>query len=112
MGMLSSAFVAPGLGRTEAGRAESAVSMRAAGEYTGFVPDMQRRTLMNLVVTAATLVPTFVLLGGYILFFIPPMDSGSGGGTAVGDQDGNPIKLSDWMKTHRNKDRELVQGLK
>jgi len=110
--MLSIAFVAPSFGRAEMGRAESAVSMRAGGEYTGFVPDMQRRTLMNLVVVAATAVPTLVLLGGYIYYFYPQVSAGGGGPTVAGDINGNPIKLEDWLKTHRPEDRELVQGLK
>eukprot|EP00420_Gonyaulax_spinifera_P024926 CAMPEP_0197889636 /NCGR_PEP_ID=MMETSP1439-20131203/24447_1 /TAXON_ID=66791 /ORGANISM="Gonyaulax spinifera, Strain CCMP409" /LENGTH=73 /DNA_ID=CAMNT_0043509621 /DNA_START=59 /DNA_END=276 /DNA_ORIENTATION=+ len=44
--LLSNAFVAPS--PPAAGRGQSAVSLRATGEYTGFVPDMQRRMLMNL----------------------------------------------------------------
>eukprot|EP00420_Gonyaulax_spinifera_P030249 CAMPEP_0197878286 /NCGR_PEP_ID=MMETSP1439-20131203/6711_1 /TAXON_ID=66791 /ORGANISM="Gonyaulax spinifera, Strain CCMP409" /LENGTH=70 /DNA_ID=CAMNT_0043497687 /DNA_START=83 /DNA_END=291 /DNA_ORIENTATION=+ len=48
---LSSAFVAPSPPAT--GRGQPAVSLRATGEYTGFVPDMQRRMLMNLITVAA-----------------------------------------------------------
>eukprot|EP00448_Togula_jolla_P007438 CAMPEP_0170606442 /NCGR_PEP_ID=MMETSP0224-20130122/20515_1 /TAXON_ID=285029 /ORGANISM="Togula jolla, Strain CCCM 725" /LENGTH=59 /DNA_ID=CAMNT_0010931525 /DNA_START=20 /DNA_END=196 /DNA_ORIENTATION=- len=47
--MLSNAFVAPNMGVANS-RDVSMVATRAAGEYTGFVPDLQRRTLMNLVV--------------------------------------------------------------
>ena len=89
----------------------SVVAMRSTGEYTGFVPDMQRRTLMNLVVTAATAVPVSVLLGGYILYFIPVSQGGGGGAQVCGDEDGNPIKLATWVKNHKPKDYDLVQGL-
>jgi len=108
--MFSSAFVAPGMG--QAGRAESAVSLRAGGEYTGFVPDMQRRTLMNLVVVAATGVPVLVMLGGYIWYIVPNVGGGGGGATMCGDKAGNPVSLEGWKKTHKDNERELVQGLK
>jgi cytochrome b6-f complex iron-sulfur subunit len=108
--MLSSAFVAPG--RLGAARAESAVALNAGGEYTGFVPDMQRRTLMNLVVVAATGVPTLVLLGGYLWFFYPNVGGGGGGATQCGDKGGAPVSFEGWKKSHRENERELVQGLK
>merc|ERR1712232_803973 len=110
--VLSSAFVAPASGRVGAARAESSVAMQAGGEYTGFVPDMQRRTLMNLVVVAATAVPTLVLLGGYIYYFYPNVGGGGGGATLCGDKSGAPVSLEGWKKTHKYNDRELVQGLK
>merc|ERR1719240_1933743 len=104
---LDACFV-PGQGPAALTRADPRVAMHyAAGEYKGFVPDMQRRTLMNLVVVAATAVPAGVLLGGFLYFFLPVLPSDSSAGQAVGDSDGNPVKLADWMKTHRNKDREL-----
>eukprot|EP00416_Gambierdiscus_australes_P020318 CAMPEP_0171061510 /NCGR_PEP_ID=MMETSP0766_2-20121228/4483_1 /TAXON_ID=439317 /ORGANISM="Gambierdiscus australes, Strain CAWD 149" /LENGTH=88 /DNA_ID=CAMNT_0011517201 /DNA_START=42 /DNA_END=304 /DNA_ORIENTATION=+ len=59
--LLSSAFVAPAW-RTAATQGQPVVAMRATGEYTGFVPDMQRRMLMNLVTVAASAVPVGVLL--------------------------------------------------
>mmetsp|Transcript_90365 Transcript_90365/g.255914 ORF Transcript_90365/g.255914 Transcript_90365/m.255914 type:complete len:232 (+) Transcript_90365:49-744(+) len=108
---LATTFVAP-LRHTGAPRAQSAVAVRSAGEYTGFVPDMQRRMLMNLVTVAASAVPVAVLLGGYILYFIPQTGGGSGGAQLCGDVTGAPIKLADWVKGHKPNDRELVQGLK
>jgi len=112
--LLSTAFVAPGrAGEALGPRASSPVALRSAsGEYTGFVPDMQRRTLMNLLVVAITAVPALVVLGGYAFYFYPPLPGGGAGGVPAGDVDGNPITLATWMKTHREGDRELVQGLK
>jgi len=86
--------------------------MKATGEYTGFVPDMQRRMLMNFVVIAVTAVPTLVMIGGYIFYFYPQVSAGGSGPITAGDINGNPIKESDWLKTHRPEDRELVQGIK
>jgi len=109
--VLSEAFVAPGL-RTASARVSSPVSLRSTGEYTGFVPDMQRRMLMNLVTVAASAVPVLVLLGGYLWYFIPQTGGGGSGAALAGDINGNPIKISDWVKAHKPNDRELVQGLR
>jgi len=109
--LLSSAFVAPSP-PSAAGRGQSAVSLRATGEYTGFVPDMQRRMLMNLITVAATAVPVAVLLGGYIYYFIPQTGGGGGGASLCGDITGAPVSLDKWVKGHKPNDRELVQGLK
>jgi len=89
-----------------------AVGMLAGGEYTGFVPDMQRRQLMNFVVVASAAVPVSVLLGGYLYYFYPVVDGGAGGATPCGDVDGNPVTLEGWVKSHKDNERELVQGLK
>merc|ERR1712008_623942 len=70
---LSVAFTSPG---RPSATPRSVVAMRSTGEYTGFVPDMQRRTLMNLVVVAAAGVPASVILGGYLLYFVPVAKSG------------------------------------
>merc|ERR1719161_3053091 len=92
------AFVAPSW-RGAPSRAErtGVVSMSATGEYTGFVPDMQRRMLMNVVVVAVTAVPVLVMLGGYAFYFFPQVSAGGGGPTVAGDINGNPIKLTDWL---------------
>ena len=43
-----------------------------------FVPDLQRRTIMNLVLLGGAAVPVAWLAGGFIYFFVPP--GGGGGG--------------------------------
>jgi len=84
----------------------------AAGEYTGFVPDMQRRQLMNFVAIAATIIPVGVLLGGYIWYLVPPTKGGAGGAVLAGDVTGAPVSFDGWMKTHKASSfPELVQGL-
>merc|ERR1712039_684472 len=108
--LCSSAFVAP-TWRSTPSRSQQAsqITANAAGEYTGFVPDMQRRQLMNFVAVAASAVPALVILGGYAYYFFPPLPAGGGGGTVCGDINGNAVSLASWLKTHKPGDRELVQ---
>jgi cytochrome b6-f complex iron-sulfur subunit len=110
----STAFAAPGLrASSSVGRAQSAVALQSgSGEYTGFVPDMQRRVLMNLIVVAVCAVPALVVLGGYAFYFFPNVGGGGGGATAVGDINGAAVPLKKWVSGHKDNDRELVQGLK
>jgi len=105
---VSSTFVAP----RGAPRGVSVQVGAGGGEYTGFVPDMQRRQFMNFIVVATTAVPALVLAGAYIWYIVPPEVGGAGGGTVCGDIDGVPIKLSAWTTNHKDNDRDLVQGLK
>ncbi|CAK0874759.1 unnamed protein product [Prorocentrum cordatum] len=115
----SQAFVAPSarIG-TAAGRVQSAVALNSgSGEYTGFVPDMQRRVLMNLIVVAVCAVPALVVLGGYAFYctvadFFPKLGGGGGGASPVGDINGAAVPLKKWVAGHKDNDRELVQGLK
>ncbi|CAJ1370588.1 unnamed protein product [Effrenium voratum] len=103
------AFVAPRLATNRQMR--GGVQMQA-GEYTGFVPDMQRRQLMNFVLVTTAGIPVLVALGCYLWYFVPPVASGGGGAQLCGDLDGNPVTLESWVKGHKDNDRELVQGLK
>jgi len=93
-------------------RDASTISVNSGGQYTGFVPDMQRRTLMNLVVVIATAIPAGVVLGGWLYAFYPIEPVNPGGGVVAGDINGTPVKLSGFLKGKRAKDRELVQGVK
>ncbi|CAE7287452.1 PKAR, partial [Symbiodinium microadriaticum] len=54
----------------------SAVQMQAGGEYTGFVPDLQRRQLMNFVLVTTAGIPVLVALGCYLWYFVPPVAGG------------------------------------
>jgi cytochrome b6-f complex iron-sulfur subunit len=112
---LSQTFAAPLVSQPMIGALTTrsgSVTMAVGGEYTGFVPDMQRRILMNLVCVAATAVPFLVCLSGYALYFYPVLPSGGGGGVPVGDINGKPITLQGWLKENRAGARKLVQGLK
>lgn len=116
--VLHDAFVAPALGAQQHRLQQrtvttSSIPMMSGGEYRGFVPDMQRRMLMNLVVVATSAVPVGVLLGGFIWFVVPPEEGGGTAGQKVGDPDGAPVALDKWMSTHKaGSNPELVQGLR
>jgi len=77
-----------------------------------FVPDMERRNLMNLLLagTVGLNVAAFGL--PYVYFFVPPKEAGVGAGAYALDALGNEIKEKDWLETHPAGDRSLVQGLK
>ena len=66
-----------------------AVRMSAAeGEI---VPDMQRRTIMNLVLLGGAGVPVLWLAGGFIYFLVPPGGGGGGAGLVAKDALGNDV---------------------
>ena len=70
---VSHAFTAPATSVRRSCVSAPAVSMASAG---GFVPDMERRNVMNLVLVAGAALPVGWLGGGFIYFLVPP-----GGGT-------------------------------
>lgn len=45
-----------------------------------FVPDMQRRSIMNLVLLGGAGVPVGWMAYGFIDFFVPPSPPGAAGG--------------------------------
>merc|ERR1719183_2361854 len=77
-----------------------------------FVPDLQRRTIMNLVLLGGAGVPVLWLGGGFVYFFVPPGGGGGGGGLRAKDALGNDVKGADWSKKFPFPSRSLVQGLK
>jgi cytochrome b6-f complex iron-sulfur subunit len=90
---------------------KSDVAMMAAAEGE-FVPDLQRRTIMNLVLLGGAAVPVAWLAGGFIYFFVPPGGGGGGGGLRAKDALGNDVVGADWAKKNPFPGRALVQGLK
>jgi cytochrome b6-f complex iron-sulfur subunit len=78
----------------------------------GFVPDMQRRTIMNLVLLGVAAVPVAWLGGGFGYFFVPPSKGGGGGALAALDAKGDAVKAKDWAAKVPFPARSLVQGLK
>ena len=73
---------------------------------------LRRRQLMNFVLVTTAGIPVLVALGCYLWYFVPPVSGGGGGAQLAGDVDGNPVTLESWVKSHKDNDRELVQGLK
>jgi cytochrome b6-f complex iron-sulfur subunit len=102
-------------GNSDAGAPKPARSGRismSAATPEEFVPDMQRRTIMNLVLLAGAAVPVGWLGGGFVYFFVPPGGGGGGAGLVAKDALGNDVTFDGWLKTHQAGDRQLVQGLK
>lgn len=91
-------------------QARASLSMAAAAD--DFVPDMQRRTIMNLVLVAGAGVPVAWMGGGFIYFFVPPSAGGGGAGVTAKDALGDDVKIAEWAAKHPFPDRALVQGLK
>merc|ERR1719478_1268956 len=87
-----------------------AVRMSAAeGEI---VPDMQRRTIMNLVLLGGAGVPVLWLAGGYIYFLVPPGGGGGGAGVTARDALGADVMAAKWIAANPYPGRALVEGLK
>ena len=87
--------------------------MKESSTLDTFVPDMQRRTIMNCLLLASAGVPVGWLAGGFIYFLIPP---GGGGDAQAGltalDANGDVVYKERWVKEHPFPERNLVQGLK
>merc|ERR1712157_573417 len=107
------------------GRA-TGLKVRAAGAG-GFVPDMPRRNIMNLLLVAAAGLPATTMLGAYAFFFVPQGGGGGGAGLTAKDALGNDVtekgwlathQIGDvvtekgWLATHQIGDHSLTQGLK
>merc|ERR1719163_712177 len=94
----------------QAPRTAPAVQMAASAD--GFVPDLQRRTIMNLVLLGGAAVPVGWLGGGFVYFFVPPGGGGGGGGVQAKDANGDAVSPAAWAKANPYPGRSLVQGLK
>lgn len=92
---------------------QTQLKMNVADSFVDFVPDMQRRTIMNCILLASAAVPVGWLGGGFIYYFVPP----SGGGDAQAgqlalDANGDAVLEKSWINKHPYPERSLVQGLK
>lgn len=87
-----------------------ALTMSAAAD--DFVPDMQRRTIMNLVLLGGAGVPVLWLAGGFVYFLVPPSGGGGGAGVTARDSLGNDVLTAKWIEANPYPGRKLVQGLK
>jgi len=79
----------------------------------GVVPDMQKRTLMNLILLGGGVLPVVATLGGPFLYYFYPAGVGGGtGGLIAKDAVGDDVTFKSWLETHQVGERKLVQGLK
>jgi len=90
----------------------SVMKMDAAASEDAFVPDMDRRKLMNSILLGSVGLTVAGLAGPYLYFFVPKSSGGGGAGIAAKDALGNDITVEGWTATHNAGDRSLVQGLK
>ncbi|ABO94328.1 Rieske iron-sulfur protein of cytochrome b6f [Ostreococcus lucimarinus CCE9901] len=97
--------------KRNAARSARTVVPRAASASAD-VPDMTKRSVMNLLLVGAIGLPATSLIGGYAYFFVPPSAGGGGAGQPAKDANGNDIKKGEWLKTHLPGDYSLTQGLK
>lgn len=86
--------------------------MAGAAAADEFVPDMQRRTIMNLVLLGGAAVPVGWMGGGFIYFFVPPSGGAGTGALKALDAKGDPVNADNWAKAYPYPGRSLVQGLK
>ena len=84
----------------------------SAGGEEAFVPDMDRRTAMNLILAGSIGINVLGLAVPYIAFFVPPGAGGSGGGVTAKDAIGNEVTTESWLATHGVGSRELAEGIK
>lgn len=89
---------------------QATVCMAAVAEED--VPSPEKRTVMNLLLVGAGGLPTIIMGGPYLGFFIPKGAGGGGGAQPAKDALGNDITLASWTKTHLAGDHSLSQGLK
>merc|ERR1719454_1145497 len=104
----ASAFLAaPRVASRPAVQARAApVPVAMSGAVDDFVPDMQRRTIMNLVLLGGAGVPVLWMLGGFVYFFVPP--GGGGGGLIAKDANGDDVLVQSWIKANPFPGRSLV----
>ncbi len=77
-----------------------------------FVPDMQRRTIMNVLLLTSTGVPVLWMLTGFLYFFVPISNDNNNAGLLAKDANGDDIYANKWIKNYPFPQRNLVQGLK
>ena len=80
-----------------------------ANEY---VPDLEKRNLMNNILVTSLYGSCGPLLYGYFNFFAPTTVNNNQGGLVAKDKNGNEVRLETWLQNHNYPSRDLVQGLK
>lgn len=77
-----------------------------------FVPDMQRRSIMNKILLMSTGLPVSWMLFGFLYFLIPESKNNLDNGIFAKDKNGNDIYENEWIKNNLYPNRNLVEGLK
>lgn len=92
-------------------RSQNSATVCMAGA-PAYVPDMNRRNIMNLALAGAVALPGTAVLGGWLFTLVPPSSGGGGGGVVARDAVGSEITATKWLATHPAGDRTLAEGLK
>lgn len=95
----------------KSGRVAGGLRVKAAAAG-GYVPDMNRRNIMNLLLVGAAGLPAASMAGAFAYFFVPQGSGGGGAGLTAKDALGNDVTQAGWLKTHQPGDHSLTQGLK
>ena len=77
-----------------------------------FVPDAQRRNIMNIILLTSSSIPVLWMLVGFLYFFVPPNSNSNNIGILAKDANGNDINAKIWINNNPYPERKLVQGLK
>jgi len=77
-----------------------------------FVPDAEKRGLMNLILLGSVAATVGGLGGPFLYYFYPASAGGGGGGVIAKDANGDDVTFKGWLDTHQPGERKLVQGLK
>lgn len=88
----------------------SVVHMAAASDAD--VPDMAKRTTMNILLGGSVTGVALGMLYPFTFFFVPKSSGGGAGGVTAKDALGNDLKRADYLASHGPGSRELVQGLR
>merc|ERR1719181_1883521 len=77
-----------------------------------FVPDAEKRGLMNLLLLGSVAATVASLGGPFLYYFYPAGVGGGTGGLIAKDALGDDVTFAGWLDTHQVGERKLVQGLK
>ena len=67
---------------------------------------------MNQILLNSVYTSCGTLLGGYLSFFYPKIDTKNNIGLIAKDKNSNDVILTEWLSEHKYPSRALVQGLK
>jgi len=77
-----------------------------------FVPDAEKRGVMNLILLGSVAATVGCLGGPFLYYFYPAGVGGGTGGVTAKDALGDDVTFAGWLSTHQVGERKLVQGLK
>lgn len=91
---------------------QSKISAKERATIIKRAPSMKKRNMMNLILISGVGLPVTPMAAAYLDFFVPPNSGNNNGSLVAKDRLGNDIKSQSWLKSHKNGDKSLSQGLK